>query len=303
MNKKEQALQKKKALKEKKAQTKHVNKDISIGVEAKPQSKNIDGVFLKEHFKGLSNDELVEMAKECESKGAFIDARNLYSFAGERLSLEGLFQAGELEKSGNLGTKDFVSAFVFSLSAAKLGYVPAMEAVALSYFSGVGVEKNEMKSAAFIFAAHRLEPNTVKETFNNLYGRIDAKTFKAGKAHANFTLFFANSSSSNFRKPDNVTTVGSSKGSTNLIKTQDPSYKSQSAEDSFKTGLNEENSSFKRLSPKGNHPFFNHIGGVLFVFVLLAGATWIEGWVDWIGLSVLIWFLIWLVYQMRKGSS
>jgi len=49
--------------------------------------------------------------------------------------------------------------------------------------------------------------------------------------------------------------------------------------------------------------FFNHIGGVLFVFVLLAGATWIEGWVDWIGLSVLIWFLIWLVYQMGKGSS
>ena len=266
MNKKEQALQKKKALKEKKAQTKHVNKHISIGVEAKPQSKNIDGVFLKEHFKGLSNDELVEMAKECESKGAFIDARNLYSFAGERLSLEGLFQAGELEKSGNLGTKDFVSAFVFSLSAAKLGYVPAMEAVALSYFSGVGVEKNEMKSAAFIFAAHRLEPNTVKETFNNLYGRIDSKTFKAGKAHANYTLFFANSSSSNFRKP-------------------------------------EEHSGFKRLSPKGNHPFFNHIGGVLFVFVLLAGATSIESWFDWIGLSVLIWFLIWTVYQIGKGSS
>ena len=194
MNRKEQALQKKKVLKEKKAQSNLANKHIPIGLEAKPQSKNNDGVFLKERFKGLSNNALVGMAEACESKGAFIDARNLYSFAGERGSMEGLFQAGELAESGNLGTKDFISAFGYYLPAAKLGYVPAMEVVALSYFNGVGVEKNEMKSAAFILAAYRLEPNTVKETFNNLYGRIDSKTFKAGRAHANYTLFFGNRS-------------------------------------------------------------------------------------------------------------
>jgi len=134
--------------------------------------------------------------------------------------------------------------------------------------------------------------------------KIIAKSFSDGKSKGRPTKKnHQNSRSSTFRKPDNVTTAGSGKGSTNLLKTQDPSYKTQSAEDSFKTGLNEEHSSFKRLSPKGNHPFFNHIGGVLFVFVLLAGATWIESWVDWIGLSALIWFLIWVVYRMGKGSS
>jgi hypothetical protein len=102
--------------------------------------------------------------------------------------------------------------------------------------------------------------------------KIIAKSFSDGKSKGRPTKKnHQNSSSSNFRKPDNVTTAGSNKGSTNLLKIQDPSYKSQSAEDSFKTGLNEENSGFKRLSPKGNHPFFNHIGGVLFFFCAARG--------------------------------
>jgi hypothetical protein len=55
---------------------------------------------------------------------------------------------------------------------------------------------------------------------------------------------------------------------------------------------------------QGNHPFFNHVGGVFFIFLMVTGsATWLEGWGERIGVSVVIWLLIWAVYQMGKGSS
>ena len=187
--KEEQALEKKQARKEKKAQTQLAKKKMAIDVEIKPPTNDKDsGLKNKERYDRMSNDLIIRLAEACENNGKFVEARDLYSFAGERGSSEAIFKSGELAESGNLGTKDFMQAFDFFLSAAESGYVPAMEIVALNYFLGVGVEKDEMRAAAFIFSAHLLEPDLVKATFYKLSRQISSDTFDLGKAFS-YSIF------------------------------------------------------------------------------------------------------------------
>jgi TPR repeat protein len=181
-SKKESVLKKKQAHKEKKAQKQLAEKQMSIDTEIQqPINDIIGGLKNKKLYDGLSNEVIIGMAEACENNGAFVDARDLYFFAGERGSLEAIFKAGELAESGNLGVKDFVSASDCYLLAAKSGHVPAMEIVAHNYFLGVGVEKDEMRSAAYICAAHALEPNVVWESFYKLKKLINKDTFDLGK--------------------------------------------------------------------------------------------------------------------------
>mgnify|MGYP000597811470 CR=1 FL=1 len=154
----------------------------------KPEAGKESELQNSKAFEDLSNDVIIGMAEACENQGAYTKARDLYFFAGERGSWKAVLQAGELAESGFLGAKDFESAFECYLLAAKAAYVPAMEIVALNYFLGIGVEKSELKSAAFIYAAHEIDPHTVRDTFNKLMKEIDPEKFKLGETYSYYML-------------------------------------------------------------------------------------------------------------------
>jgi len=182
VSKEELKLQKKQSRKEKKAQTQLAKKQRSIDAEIKqPIPEKDGGLRNKKSYEKLADRHLLALGEALERRSEFAEARELYLLAAERGSLEALFNLAELAESENLGEKDFVLSFNYTMSAAKSGYVPAMEVVAHNYFFGVGIEKDEIKSAAFIIAAHALEPDLVLGSFYQLKRLINKDTFDLGR--------------------------------------------------------------------------------------------------------------------------